>query len=211
MVTAKVAAQETGQPPMGRVQRKRTQKIREILLATARVLNSDGYHAMNMDSVAEKMDLTKATLYHYFSSKDELVVACLNLVAEEVNDRLKELAAETRDLGARERLRALIHEQLVILLVDYPEAARLFAQPLEWPAEHRKLIRTLREPHDAVFREAVQAGVDSGELSSADPSLALHCIYGALNFAPVWARPQSRTAAKRLADTMCATLMKLFS
>jgi AcrR family transcriptional regulator len=182
--------------------------MRDILIATAQVLNRDGYHAMSMDDIAEKMDLTKATLYHYFGSKDELVAACLTLIASEVNDRLQRLADETAGLSAREQLRLLVAEQLTVLLIDYPEA-RLFAQPLDWPPEHIKLIRSLRQQHDAVFRKVIESGVNSREFSGADPNIALHCIYGAMNYMPVWVRSGSRAAARRLIDAVCDTLLKM--
>lgn len=207
MVVSEASQSEPQQ--LGRVARKRTRKIREILMASAEVLNRDGYHAMSMEDVAEKVDLTKATLYHYFGSKDELIAACLTLVGSEVNERLAALAKANEDLSAKLQLRSLLAEQLTILLIDYPEAARLFSQPLDWPPEHRKLLRSLREEHDSVFRAVMQAGVESGEFSTADANIALHCIYGAINYAPVWVRGTSRSPITRLIDTMCDTLLKL--
>jgi TetR/AcrR family transcriptional regulator, regulator of autoinduction and epiphytic fitness len=207
MVTAE--SSHEAQRPANRVERKRMQKMREILMATAQVLNKDGYHAMSMDEVAEKMDLTKATLYHYFSSKDELIAACLTLVAGEVNQRLERLADETADLTATERFRALLAEQLTILLIDYPEGGRLFVQPRDFAPEHRKLLRTFRTRHDAVFRKVIMAGVESGEFSATDPNVALRCIYGALDYTPVWVRSGSHAASRRMINTLCDVIMKM--
>jgi AcrR family transcriptional regulator len=209
MTVSETAQSET--PQLGRVARKRTRKIRDILMATAEVLNRDGYHVMSLEDVAEKVDLTKATLYHYFGSKDELVAACLTLVGNEVNERLQTLAKRNEDLTATEQLRSLLVEQLTILLIDYPEAARLFSQPLDWPPEHRKLIRSLRVQHDAVFRAVVESGAESGEFKTADASVTLHCIYGAINYAPLWVRTSSRPAVTRVIDSICETLLKLIS
>jgi AcrR family transcriptional regulator len=205
------AAAPVEQPEQGRVARKRSQKVREILMASAQVLNRDGYHAMSMDDVAERLDLTKATLYHYFGGKDELVAACLTLVGNEVNDRLEAIATETADGSAPERLHRLLTEQLTILLIDYPEAARLFAQPLDWPDDHLRLIRTLRERHDAVFRSAVTAGIKAGQFRDVDQSVVLHCIYGAINYAPVWIRTGSRAAKERTIESVCRHLLKMLN
>ncbi|WP_033295659.1 TetR/AcrR family transcriptional regulator [Amycolatopsis jejuensis] len=206
MTTAR--AKDAAGPRSDRVARKRTQKMREILMAAAAVLNEDGYHAMNLDAVAEKVDLTKATLYHYYGSKDELVAATLEFVGREVNTRLNELAAQTSELSAAERLQALMVDQLTILLVDYRDAGRFFTQPLDWPADHLKLIRRLRKEHDDVFRAVIADGIEAGEFSSDDPNVALHCIYGAINYTPVWARTTSRAATARLIETTCDILLK---
>jgi TetR/AcrR family transcriptional regulator of autoinduction and epiphytic fitness len=197
--------------PTGRVERKRAQKRRDILIATAEVLSRDGYHAMNMDDIAERVDLTKATLYHYYNSKDELVSACLSLVADEVNTRLERIAVETQSLPAIDRLRALVTDQLTILLIDYPEGGKLFSQPHDWPHEQSKLLRTHRKRHDTVFREVVSIGIQSGELRSEDENVALHCLYGAINYMSVWARPASNAAARRLIETTCNILVQSFT
>ena len=206
-----MATTESQTTPPGRIERKRSRKIREILMATAEVLHKDGYHAMNLEDVADKVDLTKATLYHYFGGKDELVSSSLELVGNEVTARLKALADSMADEPAGEALRALLTEQLTIVLVDYPEASRLFAQPLEWPAEHRQLIRRLREQHDAVFRGVMERGVASGEFVTDDLSIPLHCIYGALNYAPLWVRRASRPATTKIIDSTVDALMKMLA
>ena len=51
-MVATESAETAAQP--GRVERKRTRKIRDILLATAEVLNRDGYYAMSLEDVAER-------------------------------------------------------------------------------------------------------------------------------------------------------------
>jgi AcrR family transcriptional regulator len=197
--------------PAGRVERKRSRKVRDILLVAAQVLNRDGYHAMSLDEVAERMDLTKATLYHYFGSKDQLVIASLQLVAGEVNDRLQALAEGHAGEPAAVRLRELLEEQLTILLLDYPEAGRLFATPIKWPDGHRESVQGLLERHDAFFRSALEDGIANGEFITPDPNVALNCVFGALNYTPAWVRSGSRVATKRMIGTICDSVMKMLN
>jgi AcrR family transcriptional regulator len=193
---------------LSRIERKRNQKMRDILMVAAEVLNRDGYHSMDLDEVGEKMDLTRATLYHYFSSKDALVAACLSLVGNEVNDRLQQLADETAANPPLERLRDLVTEQLTILLIDYPQASRPFYQPGDWPTEHRELIRSLRARHDKIFRDIVMAGTESGDFHG-DPNVALHCLYGAINYAPLWVRPGSPSNVRRAIESIREIVLKM--
>jgi len=130
------------------------------------------------------------------------------LVADEVNERLERVNEETVGRGAPERLRRLLTEQLTILLIDYPEAARPFARQLDWPEEHSKLLRTLRERHDAALRAVITAGAERGDLANVDSGIALHSIYGAINYAPVWVRG-NRATKKRLIDGICDALLEM--
>ena len=52
------------------------------------MLATSGYQGMSLEGVAERTDIAKATLYHYFSSKDELVAEALETLTVAVLDRL---------------------------------------------------------------------------------------------------------------------------
>jgi AcrR family transcriptional regulator len=59
---------------------------RERILAVARDLfYRRGIHAVGVDAIAESAGTNKMTLYRHFSSKDELVAACLRVIAAEAD------------------------------------------------------------------------------------------------------------------------------
>src|SRR5258708_35691269 len=59
---------------------------RDRILATARGLfRKHGLRGVGVDAIVEAADTNKMTLYRHFGSKDDLVVACLQQVAEEAN------------------------------------------------------------------------------------------------------------------------------
>ena len=190
--------------PKGRVARKRSRRINEILRATADVIAERGYYATNLEDIAERLDLTKATLYPYFPSKEALVSACIESLATEATERLEQTQERSAASPARQ-LRDLIIEQVVILLHEYPEAGRMFLQPVDWPEPYRTRIKQLRRRHDQVFRKVIEEGLATGELRPLDTDIALHCLHGAINYTSVWYRGRGRAqlaaTAARLADT----------
>jgi AcrR family transcriptional regulator len=67
---------------------------RERILTVARDLfYRRGIHAVGVDAIAEAAGTNKMTLYRHFSSKDELVAACLREVAAEVDAEWDAIAA----------------------------------------------------------------------------------------------------------------------
>jgi AcrR family transcriptional regulator len=48
-----------------------------IISAANRLFYGEGIRAVSIDAVAEKAGVTKKTFYYHFSSKDELIAACL--------------------------------------------------------------------------------------------------------------------------------------
>ncbi|MEW6474614.1 MAG: TetR/AcrR family transcriptional regulator [Actinomycetota bacterium] len=190
--------------PLGRVARKRQRRVNEILRVAAGVLAEKGYYNTSLEEIAERLDLAKASLYHYFDSKEALLTAALGSVAEEAIRRLKAIAGEPGP--APDRLRRLIIEQLQIITVDYPELSRLFLSHLEWPAVVRERVADWHAEHDAIFRAVIAEGVKDGELADIDVAVVRHNLTGALNFVPFWFKPEGRLpdreAFERVADSV---------
>lgn len=197
---------------LSRVARRRMRRTTDILAVTAEILGEQGYHALNLEEIADRVDLTKATLYHYFESKDELVAATLRFVASDVTQRLEDLASRDQDESATSRLRVLLVEQMRILVSKYPAGGgRLFVEPLDWPPGLAQVIRGLRSDHDRIFRDVIDQGIQAGEFSAVDPNIVRHCIYGALNYVPVWTRRRPKKEVEAICIAVADHLMKLLN
>jgi AcrR family transcriptional regulator len=62
---------------------------REVILDAARYAFAErGYHETSLDSVAERVGVSKALLYEHFSSKRELYVAMLEMHVHELGERI---------------------------------------------------------------------------------------------------------------------------
>ncbi len=208
MTTPPVVAKAAPQVPLSRVARRRDQKVQDILTAAADVLAERGFHGMSLDEIADRLDLTKATLYHYFPSKEALVSACLEVLATRINERLAEVAADSAGTAA-ERLSRLIATQLVIIVRDHPQMARMFLQPMDWPETYRQRSKALRRQHDMIFRSVVRGGIASGEFD-VDEKIAMHNLHGAMNYVPVWFRSKRKKDVEETAAAVAANLLRLF-
>lgn len=70
-------------------------RLRERLLSTARALfHKQGIRSIGVEAIAEAAGTNKMTLYRHFGSKDDLVMACLQRVAEEGLATWQELEAD---------------------------------------------------------------------------------------------------------------------
>jgi TetR/AcrR family transcriptional regulator, regulator of autoinduction and epiphytic fitness len=172
-----------------RVARRRDRRKAEIVRTATEILSTSGYQGMSLEDVAERTDIAKATLYHYFPSKDSLVAVALEVLTQEVLGRLAERQAAVGDAPAERLLRALVDEQLLILTETAPEVATVFSWPRAWPESFEEPMKDMRRRHDAVFRRVVERGVSGGEFTCPDVNVALQCMHGILNQASVWLRP----------------------
>lgn len=198
--------------PGSRVERRRDRRKAEIVRTATTLLSEHGYQGMNLEDVAEQTDIAKATLYHYFSGKDELVAAVVEGLTTEVNRRLEQQLHEVAGRSHLEQIRALIREQVRILTDTAPEVAAVFAWPKTWPESFQEVIKDSRRRHDAIFRRVVDAGLAAGEFDCPDPDVALQCLHGVLNQAALWIRPSLPVEKKaELWEAVVDSASRLFS
>lgn len=74
-----------------RKNREKEQRIKSILAEAKRLFFSKGYHETTMDEVALEAGFSKATIYQYFKSKDDLYFSLLLPVAEDSVREMKKV------------------------------------------------------------------------------------------------------------------------
>jgi AcrR family transcriptional regulator len=153
------------------------EKRRLILDAAVRVFARDGFHTSRVGDIAEEAGVAHGLLYHYFSSKDEVL---LTVFSENWSDLLVRFeAVEASDEPADEKLRGLVK----ILLRTWRND----------PALVTVMVREVgRSPHlatqvddigrgFAVIQRVVEQGQADGVFRpDIDPLLASWVIYGGL-------------------------------
>ena len=192
-----------------RVERKREERVERILKTASLVLAEHGYHNTSLEMIAEKLDLTKASLYHYYDSKDALFEACLERVARKSIDAL--ISISEAEGSPTERLRALMNVHLDIMISSDRELAHLYIQHLDWPESMRGSIRRWRAEHRAPFDRVIEEGLATGEFVSQNDAVARHCMFGALNYVPVWFRSQGEEEDKKVLDSVATELVAMFA
>jgi AcrR family transcriptional regulator len=73
--------------PRTRPAASRDEKMDEILVEAERRLRGGGYEALSVAAIARELGLAQNAIYWYFPSKDDLFVATLNRMLEEIAAR----------------------------------------------------------------------------------------------------------------------------
>src|SRR6266853_4833614 len=95
-------------------QEPRQEPRQEILRASARLFQQQGYDATSMNEVAAALKLSKGGLYHHFQSKDEIL---FNLMDHAMDITQERVINGVRDIAdPEERLRMLIRRHIEVVL-----------------------------------------------------------------------------------------------
>jgi AcrR family transcriptional regulator len=202
MSTHRTAESRSARPVSDRLERKRGRRIAEILTTAAELFGERGYDAVSLEDVADRLDVTKGSLYYYFASKDELVTAAIEALGNEWTARLSRLPAARQGPPAQR-----LHINIAVR--EYPAALRLFLDPREWPAAQQARIKDLRRRHDQLFRQVIEEGVRSGQFAVTGIDPVLQCMHAAMSQAPLWCVNLTGQALDDAISELADTLMML--
>jgi AcrR family transcriptional regulator len=171
----------------------------EILQAAARVFRQKGFHAARMQDVADELGMQKGSLYHYISTKQDLLKGL-------VEGALQRMIAETRSIvetghPARQKLAMAIEAHLRITQEDRDIWGIIQREDLEFlnrnsPADIRVLVKEYESMWDRVIGE----GVESGEfVDSLDPRVVVQAMLGMCTGFLRWFRPEGRLPLQEVA------------
>ena len=159
-----------------RRRREKEQRRSDIIDSAERVFFSKGWTVATMDDVAADAELSKATLYLYFNSKEELYVAILLRGARILESKFRE-AVEGKKSGLE--MVGAIGRAYVSFFREYPdyvEAMLYFGSRIKETKEKSDYLgerETLRRNIMGMVADAVKRGVDDGSIrSDVDPTKA---------------------------------------
>jgi len=152
-------------------------KRRVILDAAVRVFARDGFHTSRVGDVAVEAGVAHGLLYHYFSSKDELLTTIFRETWDSLLRALREV--ETSREPAPEQLRKVC----AIVLRTWkrePDLVRVLVREVARSPQLGREVNEIAEAFAAIER-LVERGQARGELRAGpEPRLAAVIVYGAL-------------------------------
>ncbi|MBT3338787.1 MAG: TetR/AcrR family transcriptional regulator [Anaerolineae bacterium] len=171
----------------------------QILDAAAQIFRLKGYHATSMSDIAGAVNLQKASLYHHVSSKQEILLELLDQALELLTEQISGIVGDD-NLSPDQKLRQMMHAYLKAL-TDHVDLASVLLM------EHRSLDPKLHARHipnrdrfEALWREVIEEGMQSGVFCCAETDLTARNLLGAMNWTITWFNPKGALSINDIAD-----------
>lgn len=183
------------------------EKRQKILQQAATVFAKKGYEKSSLEEIASRLKLSKASLYHYVKSKDE-VLFLIQL------DALEALLAVAQDVSTSgqsppDKMRSIVMEYIKIATQKHVVGA-LRQQELILPEKWRKKIIDKRDLFDNTCRQIIIQGIESGEFTAVDWKMSYMAMIGALNWTVKWYSPQGSLSVDDICAAMADFVLKGF-
>jgi AcrR family transcriptional regulator len=178
----------------------------EIVETAAQVFRQKGYHGASMDDIAKVVKLRKASLYHHFKSKQEILLEILDRALQLLLEKIS--AITSQNISADKKLRLMIRQYLQILAENVDLAAVLLF-------EHRALERRQHARHipnrdifESLWKDTIAEGVADKLFVCDNPALITRALLGQLNWTITWYRDDGELTIEQIADQYSNLLLK---
>ncbi len=172
---------------------------KKVLLQVAgNQFTQNGFGGTSIESVAQELNLTKAGLYHYVSSKEELLYLCYKNAIESAERCMEK--AENLNCSAPEKITAYIKEHL--LTFDQNRGSFIILSEFySLNKEHQKELKERAKLVDRHMKKLLEDGISEGSINPCDTSLVVFAIQGALNWIPKWYSPEGKYDVAKIATS----------
>ncbi len=143
-----------------------------------------------MSMIAASVDLTKAGLYYYIESKEDLLYAIMNYAMERLENEVIVPSRQVAD--PVERLKSIItrHGRL---LTEGNKAITILTDEIEGlKPKHRKQILDRKRVYFDFVRGTLDELKSVGRLRDVNTTVATFSLFGTLLWLPHWFRPEGR-------------------
>ncbi|MFJ6393993.1 TetR/AcrR family transcriptional regulator [Streptomyces sp. NPDC091972] len=173
-----------------------------LLKVAVAVFNERGYHATGMEELAKRLGLSKSSIYHHVSGKEEL----LDLAVTRALDALFAVLDEGPPPGATtDPLRHVVRRSVEVLAKELPYVTLLLRVHGDSEVEQRALDRR-REFDRRVAELAVREAAEGGVRNDIDPHLTSRLLFGTVNSLIEWYRPDGDLSVEGLANAVTTML-----
>jgi TetR/AcrR family transcriptional regulator, cholesterol catabolism regulator len=186
-------------PSRARLRDRYDRKQQELVRGAAKIFAEHGYDQTTIQDLAEQLDASTGSMYHYVRGKEAL----LALICDQLMDPLLERARELCEQAAlpSDKLRALVR-LWVEHVTEHRDHMLVFQQErhvIERGQQWRG-VRQSRKQFERLLEGVLDELHELGQLALSDQRQVLLALLGMVNHTAQWYRPRGPLSPTEIAD-----------
>jgi AcrR family transcriptional regulator len=170
---------------------KNTDRKLEILTIASKHFAEYGYQGTTLEAIATELGITRAALYRYFPSKDELLFECHEVAYNHFFNELEQLKSIK---GPQERLISMLKAHILLFLRDFSTFGSILLSIRSLPVDLRTKIIDLRMKVENFYLSCLQdwRRSDQEALKEMDDYFLLNVLLSSVNAVPRWSKQENK-------------------
>jgi AcrR family transcriptional regulator len=178
-------------------------KREAVLKTAAQLFLEKSYGRTSMNDVADRLNITKPALYHYFDNKEDILLECFRLGVGLIEETLNEIADHCGT--GLHKVEAFIHSYATVMTVNFGRCVMRMDEG-DLTSGARAEVRGNKKKIDRRLRGFLQEGIEDGSIAPCDTKIAAFAIAGALNWICMWYEPDGTLSPEEIAAQFAHTL-----
>lgn len=179
---------------------------RQIIAEAVHLFYEVGYEGASLRDLANRVGINKATIYHYFESKEQILFHIVRDVGEELLGGVRE--AFDRGGPPAQALEAMVRFQIVYVENHLEEIKVLVEEKKSLRTELHESTRTNEREILELYKRALARCAAAGILRPFHLTTAAFGILGQINWLYHWYRPEGPLTVRELADQVVTFLLR---
>jgi AcrR family transcriptional regulator len=181
----------------------------EIIGAAGKILTASGLSGLTIKNLAKEMQFSESAIYRHFKSKEEIILAMLNYLADGIDKRLSNLAKPTDPV---EQFKSLFREQFRFFSENPHFVVAVFSDGLMEESQlinqsFLKLLNVKIKNLMPIIMEGQQKGIFTNAITTDE---LMHIIMGTFKLQMFkWRIANFEFDIKRSGDNMVQSLLTL--
>jgi AcrR family transcriptional regulator len=162
---------------------------KQMIIDTAvKVFHRKGYRTATLEDVAHELGLTRPAIYHYVSSKEDLLSQIYLQALESFFDTIYEITG--MNLTPPEKLKIFFYRHLKTVVIENLSMFTVFfSEENQLPEDDFQKIRKEKRKFTKVVEDIIKEGIEQGYFRRVNPKLQANAIIGMCNWLYRWYKP----------------------
>lgn len=173
-------------------------KNEEIAQAAIRLFEKKGYHATSVQDIADEVGLQKGSLYHYISSKEDLLMKITHQSISSFNKSIEKIIE--LDIPVKEKFALAVENHFQLLTQNLEMSVVLLREAFSLGKEQHQVIQEATDLYLQLWTNILDEGQKTGEFQLANSRLTALAILGSLNWVYRWFNPNGSLTTKEVAE-----------
>lgn len=191
---------------------EKSEKYKKIVEVAGKLMSEKGYKGASLDQIADIVGVHKSTLFHYFKSKEQLLMAVLEISTEEVINDLEAIIRNEK-LNVEEKLRQAIINHLESQLRHYHSVNVYHSEIRFLTGKNKQKFLKRREHYGLSFERLVEQikRSDSKKFEhfrKLDSKIVAFGILGMCNWAAKWFKASGPLKPEDVGNIFYSMLMQ---
>ena len=163
---------------------KNSQKIQKIYEVIARLFAYRGYHSTSMREIAHELGMNKSSLYHYFTSKEDILFKLMNDAMDDALATLEEICVT--DISPEEKLNKVLGFYTQYYAGDQERLILLVNEMNSLSDESRSSLIEKQRHYVQLIQSILKKLADHGKMKQIDPAIATFAFFGMVHYTVKW-------------------------